>query len=606
MPGLTVLGLSVSHDSSVSILRDEQIVVAINEERYSRRKMTCGFPVLALQEAFRISGVAPGDIDLVALAGRETREEQPVTNDFTFHDGSVAGSMRVAETLSSLPGGAALMRSDTLMRLHSGLNGWLTRGTRARFREILRGVGIRAPLVRYDHHDCHLAAAYFTSGWEEDCLLISNDGWGDGLCAKVAIGSGGQIRTLSRNTFYNSLGAYYNFATHFCGFNKIYHAGKTTGLAAYGDADRTLPYFRDRIPWVASQGRYVNRGKLFRNALREFHEYFRGVEAQDVAAGAQKHLEQVIQAMAKHFVHRTGHSRVALVGGIHANVRANQVVAELPAVEQVYVFPHMGDGGLGLGAAYLGYASRCGTKVIPRRLETLYLGSGYSDEDVEATLRQEGIAYTSPDDVNGEIARFLSRGCIVARCAGRMEYGPRALCNRSILYEATHPDVNRWLNHQLQRTEFMPFAPVIRDIDAVDFFDRYDVRTAHTAQFMTITYNVTDRCRREAPAVVHIDGTARPQIVHSGVNDDAYQILTRYKELTGNSILVNTSFNMHNEPIVCTPQDAISAYRRGNLDVLVLNRFLIVNTLSRNERIRERAAFLPKSGTDHVPALRTT
>lgn len=582
----TVLGFSISHDSSVAIVRDGRVVVAVNEERFNRRKMTCGFPQFALQEAFRISGVDPRDIDVVALAGWETREEQPITNDFTYHDGSVAGSMRVAELLSDLPGGPALMRSPALMRLHSGLNGWRTRATRVRFQDMLREMGVRAPLVRHDHHDCHLAAAYYTSGWHDDCLLMSNDGWGDGLCAKVAIGSAGRLRTIAANTFYNSLGSYYNFATHFCGFNKMYHAGKTTGLAAHGDAEATLPFFRDRIPWVESQGRYVNRGPVFRNGLRAFHRHFAGVEPRHVAAGVQRHLEQVMGQMARHYVRRTGCRRVALVGGIHANVRANQVVAELPEIEEVYVFPHMGDGGLGVGAAYLASARHGSGAVTPRRLDTLYLGGTYSDEEVEAILRHEGIPFSRPADVNGEIAKYLSRGYIVARCAGGMEFGPRALCNRSILYEATQPEVNRWLNQQLQRTEFMPFAPVIRDVDAPAFFSGYDSRTSYTAQFMTMTFHVTDRCRKEAPAVVHIDGTARPQVIHPGVNDDAYDILGKYKELTDKSILVNTSFNMHNEPIVCTPQDAISAYRRGNLDVLVLNRFVIVNEQSRNDRIR--------------------
>lgn len=586
MPIRTVLGFSISHDSSVCILRDGVVVAALNEERYNRRKMTCGFPHLAMREALRISGVEPRDIDVVALAGLETREEQPVTNDFTFHDGSVAPSMIVAEALSRMPGGPALLRSVPLMRIRSMLTGWSTRGVRARFRDLLSDMGVRAPLVRYDHHDCHLAAAYYTSGWDSDCVVISNDGWGDGLCAKVATGCDGKLKTISSNTFYNSFGPYYSGVTHFCGFNKMYHAGKTTGLAAHGDPEKTLGFFRERIPWVESEGRYVNRGKLFRDGLREIHEHFAGVEPRHVAAGVQRHLEEVIARMARHYIHRTGHGRVALVGGIHANVRANQVVAELPEVDEVYVFPHMGDGGLGLGAAYLAAARLGGHPVTPRRLETLYLGSSYSDADVESALRKAGLTYVSPPDLDGEIARYLSLGYIVARCAGAMEYGPRALCNRSILYEATHPDVNRWLNQQLQRTEFMPFAPVIRDVDAGDFFIDYGPRTAHTAQFMTITYGVTDRCRNEAPAVVHIDGTARPQVVHPGVNGEAYRILTRYKELTGKSILVNTSFNMHNEPIVCTPEDAISGFQRGNLDVLVLNRFLVVNEASRNDRIR--------------------
>ena len=581
----TVLGFSISHDSSVCIVRDGKVIAAINEERYNRKKLTCGFPHLAVPEVLRIANIHPSEIDLVALSGRETREEQPVTNDLTFADGSVALSMRIVEVVSRIPGAARLLRSPFLMDIYSRLNGFLTKRSCRRFEEILKGFGIDAPLVRYEHHDCHVAAAYYTSGWE-DCLVVSNDGWGDGLCAKVAIGKGGKLTTIAANTFYSSIGSYYNYVTHFCGFKKIYHAGKTTGLAAYGDPSKTIDYFRKNIPWVEEEGRYVNRGEVFTNALADVHKHFKGEEPRHLAAGVQRHLEEVSGAMVRHYVKKTGIRKVAVVGGVHANVRANQVIAELPEVERLYVFPNMGDGGLGLGAAYLGYAERQSEPVIPRVFDTLYLGSSYEDSYIEALLQKEGISYSRPADINLEIARYLSRGYIVARFAGKMEYGPRALCNRSILYEATQPEVNKWLNTQLQRTEFMPFAPVMRDVDASDYLLNYDAKTSHTAQYMTITYNVTDRCKDESPAVVHIDGTARPQIIHPGVNDGMYDILTKYKDITGRGILVNTSFNMHNEPIVCSPEDAVSAYRRGNLDILVLNGFLIVNEQSRSDRIR--------------------
>jgi carbamoyltransferase len=566
-------------------VRDGKVVAAINEERYNRKKLTCGFPSLAMAEVFRLSGIRPEEVDLVALSGRETREEQPVTNDLTFADGSVALSMRVVELASRVPGMTALMRSPVLMGLYSRLNGFLTKRKFLGFEERLREYGVRAPLVRYEHHDCHVAAAYYTSGWD-DCLVVSNDGWGDGLCAKVAIGSGGKLRTISANTFYSSLGSYYNYVTHFCGFKKIYHAGKTTGLAAYGDPSKTIEYFRANIPWVEREGRYVNRGKVFTRALKDVHDQFKGVEPRHLAAGVQRHLEEVSSAMVRHYVNKTGHRKVAVVGGVHANVRANQVIAELSEVEKLYVFPNMGDGGLGLGAAYLGYYEHQEGAFTPQALETLYLGSSYSDAEIEELLKREGIAYTKPEDINGEIARYLSRGYIVARFAGKLEYGPRALCNRSILYEATQPEVNKWLNTQLQRTEFMPFAPVMREADAHLYLKGYDSKTSHTAQFMTVTYHVTDRCKDESPAVVHVDGTARPQIIRPGVNDDMYDILTKYQELTGRGILVNTSFNMHNEPIVCSPADAVSAYRRGNLDILVLNGFLIVNEQSQSDRRR--------------------
>ena len=175
------------------------------------------------------------------------------------------------------------------------------------------------------------------------------------------------------------------------------------------------------------------------------------------------------------------------------------------------------------------------------------------------------------------LARQLKGDRIVARVDGRMEYGPRALGNGSILYPATNPSVNQWLNRQQRRTEFMPVAPVVRIEDAPAFFERFDDKTAYTPQLMTITYDVTARGRREAPAIVHVDGTVRPQVLRRGVSPGYYDILDEYHKLTDLSVPVNTSFNLHEEPIVCTPEDARKAFYERDLDVLLMGTFLIVN-----------------------------
>jgi carbamoyltransferase len=237
----------------------------------------------------------------------------------------------------------------------------------------------------------------------------------------------------------------------------------------------------------------------------------------------------------------------------------------------------MGDGGLALGAAYLAQAAVYPDETRPAVLDDVYLGPSYPEAAVAKCLRDAGVAFTRPENLAARVAAHLRDDKIVARCDGRMEYGPRALGNRSIMYPATKPEVNKWLNQQLKRTEFMPFAPVIRASDATAFFERINCKTAHTAEFMTITFDVTARCKREAPAVVHIDGTARPQVLRREVNPDYYDILDEYHKLTGLSVLVNTSFNIHEEPIVCTPRDALKAFYESNLDVMVLGPFLLEN-----------------------------
>jgi carbamoyltransferase len=573
-----ILGISDSHDSGAALIRGGRILAAVNEERFNRKKMAGGIPLRCLEEIWQIAGVTPAEVTRVGLAGTATLGTPPLNNDFSDDSGGISPGQKIAEFVDRAPGGDYLLANPAANAAYRGIMTMAGSGRIDRIRAYLKEVGVSAGLAAYDHHECHVASAYFTSG-EPASLIISNDGFGDAQCCKVAISDGGngRLRIISSNSFFNSLGVYYNYVTHYCGFMKSHHAGKTTGLAAFGDPDRTLAIFQSMIEWNPGRGIYVNHGKLFRNCLNEIRDRLAGVSREDAAAGIQKHFENILTAMVSHYVAQTGRRKVALTGGIHANVKVNQRIAELPEVERVFVFPNMGDGGLALGAAYLAQAATYPDETRPSPLNDVYLGPSYTEPSIAACLRDTGAAFTKPGNLAACVAQQLQNDRIVARCDGRMEYGPRALGNRSILYTATNPDVNKWLNHQLKRTEFMPFAPVVRAADASEFFARCDERTAPSAEFMTITYDVTGRCKREAPAVVHVDGTARPQVLRREVNPGYHDILDEYHKLTGLSVLVNTSFNIHEEPIVCTPRDALKAFHESNLDALVLGPFLVVN-----------------------------
>jgi carbamoyltransferase len=208
------------------------------------------------------------------------------------------------------------------------------------------------------------------------------------------------------------------------------------------------------------------------------------------------------------------------------------------------------------------------------RFPNLYLGSQFSEKEIEQALKEAGLAFEKVDNIEERIAKYLSEGKVVARFAGKMEYGPRALGNRSILYQPTDPTVNDWLNKKLKRTEFMPFAPVILKEKASEYFINFN-KAPYAAEFMTITFDVTEKCKKEAPAIVHVDGTARPQVITEEINPSYYQILKKYEELTGLPILINTSFNIHEEPIVCSPYDAIRAFRMSKLDILAIGDFIV-------------------------------
>jgi carbamoyltransferase len=252
-------------------------------------------------------------------------------------------------------------------------------------------------------------------------------------------------------------------------------------------------------------------------------------------------------------------------------VKLNQRLRQLDGVDGVFIHPNMGDGGCGTGAALLEFP---GSPALVEPLKDVYLGPAFTDADISDALSRSHLQFTRHEVVERTIASLIADGKVVARFAGRMEYGPRALGNRSILYHAKEPAVNQWLNQRLGRTEFMPFAPATLAEHAADCYIGIQ-GCEHAAEFMTLTADCTPTMKAACPAAVHVDGTARPQLVTQTSNPSFYRILSEYHQLTGIPSLINTSFNMHEEPIVCSPDDAIRAFLQGNLDYLAIGDFLV-------------------------------
>ena len=571
---MIILGVSSQHDAGAAVLVNGRVVAAVNEERLNREKLFWGIPRLAIGEVLRVVGIPLGALDAVAYANLmggmpfediAATELEPITRWFrrcsevgigTLVGGTQLGICFVRAVYPHIPH-VNRMRVDTVAFLRGGL-------------------GFTGEIVPHDHHRCHAASAYCSSGWDR-CTVVTMDAAGDGYCSRVYVGRGGRLIPVHQVPFYHSIASYYGYATHLCGFREGRHEGKVTGLAAYGNADRTAQVFTHLIAYDSRKFQHVNRGGYMMGAIRRLRRRLGDASREDIAAGAQRHLEEQTLPYIRDAVRRTGETRVALAGGLFANVKLNQRIRELPEVTGIWIHPHMGDGGLAVGAALALWAERAPTG--PPKGDgwsDVYLGPAWTPAEVERALAETpGVRWRREPDAEGEIARLLAAGKVVARFAGRMEYGPRALGNRSILYQATDPTVNDWLNKQLRRTEFMPFAPVLLVEDASQYLKDFDGRSSYAAEFMTITYEVTDRCRREAPAIVHIDGTARPQVVTESSNPPLRRILEHYKALTGLAVLINTSFNMHEEPIVCSPQDALRAFQDGRLDVLALEDCLV-------------------------------
>ena len=613
-----------------------RVVFAVGEERLTRVKLQPGFPYRAMRMGFEQTGWSPESVAAVAYAFAEGASEAALMRRSQRLDAGrgTAGELRESQwhwtgvarhpaarraelaALPRIPGLDTL--DDEYMppkpwhkrqvytacsvspTLDHGVHRWaLDRWVRrsaadhatytAQLDAGLRAFELRDKLRRFDHHDTHAANAFFHAGVER-ALCLTLDGYGSGNAGAVYVAdlrgldtqtqdgdaapAGSVLRCLHRFAYPNSLGQFYGVVTSALGFKPSRHEGKIVGLASYGDASILRDVLRSRFEVVEGDIRIkAAENGWFARALAE------RFPKRDVAAAYQTVLEEVVTEAVAHWVAATGLDTVCVSGGVHANVKLNQRIAEIPGVRRVDVYPNMGDGGCATGAAMLCFPRDAFAKP-PATPPVVYHGPEYGDDDVRAALDEAGVAYEDfssgegrgdGDQVTVEerVAELLADAKIVARFDGRMEYGPRALGNRSILYHAGDNAVNLWLNHQLGRTEFMPFAPACLDEEAHRLFVGVD-KAREAARFMTVTFDCTPEMARLCPAAVHIDNTARPQLVRAEDNPGFHRVLRAYYQRTGVPALVNTSFNMHEEPIVCSPADAVRAFLNGNLHYLAI------------------------------------
>jgi carbamoyltransferase len=601
-----VLGISpLDKDASASLVEDGRVLFATGEERWSREKQHAGFPERAILAALERTGTRPEDLAAIAYPFLEWHEEaeridRAFAAERAFARGFrppalepllAAAERRVVERAEPIHGlvepnqrkrkgwlketfyalaGAQPLASALASRFYS--QRWARRAAldhRHWQRELEAGLarlGLHAKLVRADHHVSHSANAYLASGFER-ALVVTLDGYGSGLAGSIGLGEGGQVKRLASLAFPHSLGSFYEMVTSSLGFQPDRHAGKIVGLAAWGDP-RVL---EDVLLSRAKRG--DGELALFQNLNVHFSRHLAArFPMVDVAAAYQRVLEILAAEFVVHWLARTGARHVVLSGGVAANVKLNQRLHELDGVAGTFVYPNMGDGGCGTGLAlHLTWPGG-----VRESYRDVYFGPEYSPAEIRAALAEERLAFTEPADLARTVAEKIHAGLVVARFAGRMEYGPRALGNRSILYHGREPRVNQWLNQRLKRTEFMPFAPVTK----WEARERCYLRLAgaeHAAEFMTITFDCTDRMKAECPAAVHVDGTARPQLVRREVNPEYWRILDEYERLAGIPSLINTSFNMHEEPIVCSPRDAVRAFLDGRIDALAIGPYWVEN-----------------------------
>lgn len=562
---MVCLGISEDFfDAGVALCDGPRVVFASNEERYTRRKDEGGFPHLSLRGLFDYTGIGYEAIDRIYVSGIMTPPLPirlfPFLHAWRFKvqrrksDSFIRRLMdfvAYATPLAHTPEEAASRRY--VRRLLP----WAAR--RALPRE-LRG----KPIIHVDHHQAHAAGAWRLSGFET-ALAVTADGMGDGVSLTVSRCTAEKgIERLWAASSLDSFGLFFEALCEGCGFMPCRDEGKITGLAACGDPARVA----EPDPFQLTQGRLRYTGPHGRKGVVWVRDtLLRRYSREDLSAWAQFLLESHLIEVARWWLRETGENRLVVAGGVFGNVKLNQRLHELPEVERLFVYPNMGDGGLSLGAICLG------ERFEPSPVRNVFWGEDYPDDILEQTLRHAGLPFARMSEPEARIAELLHAGHIVARFNGRMEWGPRALGNRSILVRTTDRVVVDRLNAALRRSDFMPFAPALLDEDAALYCAGVEA-ARHSAEFMTVCFNCTEKMKAEHPAVVHVDGTARAQFVRAEANPAFHRVLSEYKRRSGSSVVLNTSFNIHEEPIVRTPAEAVAAFRAARLDYLALGPFL--------------------------------
>ena len=556
---MIILGIVDNHDAGAALVIDGQLVGAVNQERIDRVKNSSAFPWGAIDQLMTTHNVAYKDVDVIAVGSSFT--PSAILRQFPEQHQSAKAQGQFSTQLHGY-----LVYQSTLRKM--GLEQLEIKASARIIRKNLK----QRPFENYqlkmlDHHRCHAESVYRTQS-KDQCLVLTIDAMGDGLSASAWKGEGNTLHALWSQSGLSSMSMFYSRVTEILGYTPLRHEGKITGLAALADPPSALvEHFQKSVYFDSKRGCF-SRVSVSKPAQPndKFWNFCKEFEPAEVAAAAQLVLERNMCDYISHWVAKSGISDVVVAGGIFANVKMNQRLAALECVKSLWVVPNMGDGGLALGAA-LKVAN-----ATPTALPNAYLGFEAPRTDIFKAIKRNNLTH-NPVDLE-RIADILCEGGVVARACGKMEWGPRALGNRSILAVPNDHTLNDRLNKRLQRTEFMPFAPLVRDVDVEKYFtDTHKVQ--ESLRFMTVCTPTTKLFQQYCPAAVHVDWTARPQVLDRDTNPDLYDLLTLIDERIGHGVLINTSFNMHEEPIVCTANDAVRAFVASDLEGLWIGDCLV-------------------------------
>jgi len=610
---MNILGISaLYHDSAAALIVDGKIVAAAQEERFTRKKHDSAFPVKAIEYCLQEAGITHEEIDYVA-----------------FYEKPYLKFERLLETyLAYAPSGFASFRQ--------AIPAWLREKLHTR-RVIKNGLGkdLTAPLVFAEHHEAHAASAFFPSPFDEAAVLTV-DGVGEWATSTIAVGEGNKLKILQEQRFPHSLGLLYSAFTYYCGFRINSGEYKLMGLAPYGKpiyAEKIKKHLLDikEDSSFRMDMQYFNYCEGLTMTGKKFHELFgrppRKAEAEldqfymDVAASVQQVTEELMLAMARHAKKLTGKNKLCLAGGVALNCVANGKILREGPFDEIWIQPAAGDAGGALGAAQLVWFHYLDNERIAGGVGdqgNSWFGPAFGLEETKEFLDQETAVYevcADEDDLCDKVAQLIADEKVIGWFQDRMEFGPRALGARSILGDARSEKMQRTMNLKIKfRESFRPFAPVILKEKVDEYFEMepnqdspYMLLVAPVQESKRTKLNDEDAAlegliklnqkRSVVPAITHVDMSARVQTADERHN--AYHKLVKaFYEKEGSPVLINTSFNVRGEPIVCTPENAFRCFMGTDMDVLVLGNIILKKEDQPNQGDLDNSKYLEEFALD--------
>jgi carbamoyltransferase len=593
-----ILGISAYyHDAAAALVVDGRVVAAAQEERYTRRKHDACFPANAARFCLEWAGLGLGDVEAVV-----------------FYDKPFLKFERLLETyLACAPRGLRSFVAAMPVWLKEKL--FLKSELRRELRKLAGAGTSLPPLLFSEHHRSHAASAFYPSPFESAAVLCL-DGVGEWATTSAWIGEGSRLRPLWELHFPHSLGLLYSAFTYYTGFKVNSGEYKMMGLAPYGEP-RYAGTIREHLVDVKDDGTFRLDMRYFAYAtgLRMTNARFDALfgspprkpdepvdqRTMDVAASIQAVTDEIVLRLARSLRRETGQPRLCLAGGVALNCVSNGLVQREGIFDELWIQPAAGDAGGALGAALVAWHERGGprtTHAAPDGMSGAYLGPAWSDDEAQRWLEEQDLPYErlARPDLNERVAELLAEGAVVGWMQGRMEFGPRALGNRSILADPRSPTMQRDLNLRIKfRESFRPFAPAVLAERAAEFFD-----LACASPYMLLVASLRDRpsgpaevekaltgldrlkaVQSRLPAVTHVDYSARVQTVDRHMNPDFHGLIEAFSHKTGIPVLVNTSFNVRGEPMVCSPTDAYRCFMATGMDYLVIGPCLLARTAQR-------------------------